>query len=1099
MKKYQITFTALLILAFLAAVIFSFSLETAKSELSPPTVGTGQIIITEICAKNNTIIANNDGKYPDYIELYNSGDDLSLQGFYLTDGKNTSKPFGEIFLAAGEYRLIFVEKEAMGFSIGASGGDCIELKDAEGNTVAQATTLAMQADQVMLYSGGEYILSYDACPGFADAATFREGTVKSESAVVINELLSQNVFSLPDENGKFCDVLELYNYSSEAVHLGGWHLSDSVENRFRYHLPETTLASGELLLIFCDGENYISESGEIHANFGLSFGEIVCLTDREGGYVTLDVESLGEDVSLSRTADGSYEAAAVSLGYPNDESGCEALRQSRINDASPLVISEVLLSSAELPYRGAIRDVVEIFNRSEESVSTEGWFLSDGGDPYDYALPNRELAPGACMVVLCADGAGEEYSGFSLNSSDVLYLTAPDYRHAQPVACNASESGKSLALHEIDGEMSYTMGEPSPGYANTEENEAKYLREVLPQGLRFSEMMSSNSSYLKGSYGTTCDWLELYNASQEDIWLADYSLTDNCKELRRYPLPEQTLKAGEYCVLLLSRDGKNLPKNYPIVPMNLSSDGETLYLSKSGEIVDYVFLPALKTDTSFGRADGAAEFSLLASVTPNKANGAAALLSDAPVALTPQGVYDDVDSITVELSAKGTIYYTTDSSKPSSYSQCYTAPIELTKTTVIRAVCFEEGKSASEIVNLTYVINEYDELPVACLVAEPNQLFSEGSGILVEGPNVPEDEPFPYVSANYWWDVERSATVSLFETDGSSFTADCGIKTFGGYSRALPKKSIAVFFRNQYGVSTLDYPLFGEEGLDSYESFVFRACGQDSLRAMMRDPMISSLVATHTNVAVQKYKAVNLYINGRYWGVYYIREKINENYVAGNFNADRQDVTLCGASGLASAEYAALINYVRNHDLSDAECYAYVCSQVDVEEYMDYIIAEMWIGNADNGNIKFCKTTEGKWTWIMYDVDYAFYYAAYNAVSDHLNPNGTGSGDMFPTILIRSLLKNEEFKEAFLRRMAWQMNTIWTEETLLPWIDAFEDRIEADMQKDCARWSRTYSVWRDDVEDLRTFAKTRNAYMLEHIRSYFDLTTEQMREYGFKV
>lgn len=1098
MKKYQMIFTAFLIAAFVAAIIFGFSLESAKSELFAPTVESGQVIITEICAKNDTIIANNDGKYPDYIELYNSGDDLSLQGFYLTDGKKTSKPFGEIFLAAGEYRLIFVEKEAMGFSVGASGGDCIELKDGEGNTVAQATILAMQADQVMLYSDGEYILSYDASPGFADAASFLEGSAKS-GAVVINELLTQNVSSLPDENGNFCDVLELYNRSSEAVRLGGWYLSDSVENRFRYHLPETTLAAGELLLIFCDGENYISENGEIHTNFGLSFGETVCLTDREGGYVTLDVESLGENVSLSRTADGTYEAAAVSLGYPNDENGCEAFLRGRVNDDSPLVISEVLLSSAELPYRGAICDVVEIFNRSEEAVSTDGWYLSDGGDPYEYELPKRELAPGACMVVICGDGAGEEYSGFSLNSSDVLYLTAPDYRYARPVACNASESGKSVVLQEIGGEMSYVMGEPSLGYANTEENEAKYLREALPQGLRFSEMMSSNSSYLKGSYGTTCDWLELYNASQEDIWLADYCLTDNCRELRRYPLPEQTLKAGEYCVLLLSKDGKNLPKNYPIVPMNLSSDGETLYLSKSGEIVDYVFLPALKTDTSYGRADGAAEFSLLASVTPNKANGAAAQISDTPVALTPQGVYDDVDSITVELSAKGTIYYTTDSSAPSVYSECYTDPIELTKTTVIRAVCCEEGKSASEIVSLTYVINEYDELPVACLVAEPYQLFSEGSGILVEGPNVPEDEPFPYVSANYWWDVERSATVSLFETDGSGFTAECGIKTFGGYSRALPKKSIAVFFRNKYGVNDLEYPLFGEEGLDCYESFVFRACGQDSLRAMMRDPMISSLVAAHTNVAVQKYKAVNLYINGRYWGVYYIREKINENYVAGNFNADKQDVTLCGASGLASSEYAALINYVRNHDLSDAECYAYVCSQVDVEEYMDYIIAEMWIGNADNGNIKFCKTTDGKWTWIMYDVDYAFYYASYDAVSDHLNPNGTGSGDMFPTVLIRNLLTNEEFKEVFLRRMAWQMNTVWTEETLLPWIDAFEDRIETDMQKDCERWSRTYSVWRGDVDDLRSFAKTRNAYMLEHIRSYFDLTTEQMREYGFKV
>lgn len=1089
-------FSVLLILALAASISFGFWLESAETA-SPESerVEVGQIIFTEICGKNDTILANNDGKYPDYIELYNSGEDVSLQGFCLSDGKKTSEPFEDIVLAAGEYRLIFVDKETMGFSIGASGGDSLQLKDAAGNTVAEVTTVAMQADQVMAYSDGKYVLTYDASPGFADATAFRDGTAQTESAVVINELLAENVSSLPDENGKYCDVIELYNRSSETVRLGGCYLSDSLENRFRYHLPEITLARGEFLVIFCDGENYIAESGEIHANFALSCGETICLTDRTGGYVTLDVESVGEDVSLSRAEDGTYEASSVSLGYPNDENGREAFLQSRLYDDSPLVISEVLPKNADLPYRGEFRDVVEICNISAETVSTVGWYLSDGGDPYKYALPQCELAAGECLIILCGDGAGEQYTGFSLGKDDVLYLTAPDYRYAQPVSLNASKIGKSIVLQE----GSYVMGETSLGYANTAENEAKFSEETLPQGLRISEMMSSNDSYLKGSYGTTCDWMELYNASTQDIWLADYYLTDNGKALYRYRLPEQMLKAGEYCVILLSKDGTNLSKNYPVLPLNLSSDGETLYLSSEGKVVDYVFLPALKTDISYGRADGAAEFSVLASVTPNRANGAAAQISAPPVAVTPQGVYDDVESVIVELSANGTIYYTTDCSKPTVYSKVYTEPIELTETTVIRMICCEEGKSVSDVVNLTYVINEYDELPVACLVAESSQLFSEAGGILVKGPNVPDDEAFPYLSANYWWDVERKATVSLFETDGSGFSANCGIKTFGGYSRALAKKSLAVFFRNDYGVNTLNYRLFGEEGLDSYESFVFRACGQDSVRAMMRDPMISSLVATYTDVAVQKYKAVDLYINGRYWGVYYIREKINENYVAGNFNADREDIALCGASGTANSEYAALINYVRNHDLSDPECYAYVCSQVDVEEYMDYIIAEMWIGNADNGNIKFCKTTEGKWTWIMYDVDYAFYSSSYNAVREHLNPNGTGSGDMFPTVLIRNLLDNAEFKDAFLRRMAWQMNTIWTKETLLPWIDAFEGMIETDMVKDCERWSRSYSVWRSDVETLRTFAKNRNAYMLEHIQSYFGLTTEQMREYGFDI
>ncbi len=1104
MKKRKALLAVLLLLIFVGVLALTLFLDHTKQEsLLVDYVEEYDIIISEICTKNVTVIADNNGKYPDYVEIYNQGDDVSLRGLYLTDGKKDSEPFGDVMLASGEYRLIFLGDDITGFALSASGGDSLQIKDALGRIIAQTNTTALQADQAMLYEKGEYLLSYNVSPGFANdsegIAAFRNGKPSDEPKIVISELLTENVSALPDENGLYCDVVELYNNTENTVALGGYCLSDSLSERFRYRLPDWELAAGEYLLIYCDGGNYIGENGELHVNFGLAHGEELCLTDSKGGYVSLKVQSVGEDLSLSLTQEGSYESAPASLGYPNDEVGGELFAQSRIDENSPLLISEVLLSSAQIPYEGKIRDVVEIVNRSDEKVSTAGWYLSDGGDPYEYALPIKELAPGECLVLLCEDGNGTEYTGFSLTESDLLRLTGPSYRYAPPVSCEMTETGKSILLTEETGGVFYVTGEISLGYENTSEHEELYRQSLKPEGLMISEMMSANMSYLKGSYATTCDWIELYNASQEAVNLGEYFLTDDGGELCRYPLPEQTLNAGEYCVILLSERGMNLIRGYPVLPFNLSSDGETLYLSKGNEIVDYVFLPSLPTDTSYGRASDAATYSTLSNVTPGSKNGSVAEISNVPEVSVPQGVYDDVESLVIELSGEGEIYYTTNCAKPNRYSTLYTGPIEIKKTTVLRVICYEEGKEASAILNLTYVVNEYDELAVACLVAEPAQLFDDYSGIMVQGVNVGEDDEFPYHNANYWWAVERKATVSLFDVDGSGFTANCGISMFGGYSRALAKKSLAVFFRDYYGDGSLDYPLYGEEGLDSYESFVFRGCGQDSIDAMMRDPLLSSMVAEYTDVAVQKYKPVNLYINGRYWGIYYIREKINENYVAGNFNADKEDVTLCMANGRSSQEYVALIDYVRSHDLTDPECYEYVCSQVDIQEYMDYIIAEMWICNTDNGNIKFCKTTEGKWTWIMYDVDYAFHSYTFNTLLDHLNPDGTGAGNNFSTTLIRGLLENEEFKDAFLRRMAWQMNTIWTEENVIAHIDAFEAMIENDMVKDCARWYRNYNGWRNDVEFLRTFARNRNYYMLQHIQWQFDLTTEEMLAYGFDV
>ena len=109
-------------------------------------------------------------------------------------------------------------------------------------------------------------------------------------------------------------------------------------------------------------------------------------------------------------------------------------------------------------------------------------------------------------------------------------------------------------------------------------------------------------------------------------------------------------------------------------------------------------------------------------------------------------------------------------------------------------------------------------------------------------------------------------------------------------------KSFSCFFRASYGNSALRYPLFGEDGLDTYEAFLFRNTGQDYAKARMRDPLLADLISRETDVAVQKNRPVVLYLNGEFWGVYYIREKINENYVAGNYNVDQDQVDLTRAN-----------------------------------------------------------------------------------------------------------------------------------------------------------------------------------------------------------
>lgn len=1089
MEKQNKKLVLLMLLGLIATVALGLLLDRSSAPVESS--GDYQIRITEICAKNESIIADNDGVFRDYIELYNAGSDVSLAGFTLTDGQGECAPFGDAVLGAGEYRLVFLGTEVTGFSLGASGGDCIQLKDPAGGIVVQTNVAAMTEDQVMLYQGGLYHTTHDASPGFpndeAGLAAFRQGSVSEEPQILISEILAENVTACPDEQGYYGDVIELHNVSGRDLSLGGFWLSDNPQQRFRFHMPDVTLAAEGYLLIYCDGKNYTDETGAIHANFGLSLGDVLCLTDRSGGYITADVAFAGEDCSVALNQEGGFAAAAPSLGYPNTEDGIHRFDQSRIDGHAPLVISEVLLSDALVPYGGTPEDVVEITNRSNNTVSTAGWYLTDGGDPYEFPLPEQELAPGEYLVLVCSPST----TGFSLREGETLSLTTPEYRISSPVTCVLTEPGTGISL-QTEG---YAFTAPSLGYPNDAQGQESYAAAIRPGDLLISELMTGNRSYLLGPYGVGCDWVEFYNASTAPISLADYYLSDDPLVPEKCPLPDITLEPGEYCVILLAGKPDHLLKGYSWIPMTLSSEGDGLYLSHEGTITDYAVIPALVPDVSYGRPQDSSAFSTLASVTPGKPNSPAAEPAPMPQAVTAQGVYEDVEYLDVELLGEGDIYYTTDCTVPGANATLYTGPIRLTETTVIRAVCRQSGMIQSQVLDLTYLINEKDNLPAVALVLEPDDLWSSEHGIYAMGYNA--NPAYPHEGANYFQRWEKSASVSLFEQDGSGFTSPCGLRIFGGYSRALSMKAFSCFFRDAYGAPELNYPLFGEEGLDSYEAFVLRASGQDVFTTRMRDVLMTSLLAEATDVPVQKYRPVVLYLNGEYWGVYYIREKVSENYVAGNYNVSPDSVILAEQNGYDCEEYMEMYTYAVTHDLSQAEHYAHISELMDIDEYIDFIVAQMCIGNPDNGNVKYFKYDGGKWTWIFFDTDHGLGNVAFHSLAEHMNPAGSGFVGNLSTRLINSLMKNREFKDKFLTRMAWQLNNIWTPENILARIDYLESLIGQDMVKDYIRWGYDPSIRAKHVESLRSVASRRRDIMIAYVKAYFNLTNEQMQSYGF--
>ena len=1098
MKYKNRILSGALLLCLILVIFAALALGGEKANEGAPIQDTsGQNIqILEVCAKNETILADNGGKYPDYIELYNPGPPVNLQGYTLTNGQAVSPPLGDLPMDTDTYRVIYLGTDHTGFGIRASGGDTIRLIDPQGITVSQVTIPASTEDQVLLWQEEGFVLSTDASPGFSNdalgIAAFHQGNHTQDMAVRISEVLTANQSSLPDENGHYRDVVELCNTSSDFVRLSGWYLSDSVSERYRFCLPEMTLSPGSYLVLYCDGENYIGPGGEIHTNFALSRGESVCLTDSRGNYCYVATQYLGDDVSLALQPDGSYAAAEVSLGYPNDVAGAQALAATRLYSDSPLILSEILLSSAGLPYQGTFQDAVEIYNRSSAPVSTAGWYLTDDSNPYRFPLPERELAAGECMVVLCS----KTETGFALSAGDVLSLTAPNFLYAPRVVCSDGSLGQSMSAQLSGGELSYAFGEPTLGYENRPENSDAFGKTLQPQGLRISEVMSSNSTYLQGPGGTACDWIELYNGSDSYLELSNYALTTNANNLQKYPLPQQTLAPGESVCLLLCQTETDLPSGYHRLPFSLSAAGEALYLSKNGIVADFVFLPELRANTAYGRAPGSYRYGVMETPTPGKSNSQIAAISAPVTALTQPGAYNDAAYLDITLSAPGEIYYTTNCTTPSRSSQKYSGPIRITKTTVLRVICYEDGKQASRIVDLTYLLNENDGLSVVSIVTPPGNLWSEDYGIYASGPGwTPE---FPHHGANYWMDWEYPATISLLDQQEEGFfSVPCGLKIFGGYSRANSKKSLACMFRGEYGAAYLEYPVFGEAGLDRYKAIVLRAGGQDAFMTRIRDEVITSYVNQELGIPVQKYRPVVVYLNGQYYGLHFIREKVNENYVAGNYQVAKEDVDLTYWDGPNSPAYRALADYARQNDLSQQAHFDYVASQIDLQNYTDYMITQMWIGNIDTANNKFFSTPEQPWTWVLFDTDLSMRDWSNDSVADQLDASQLHNIDVNSKVLLLRLLENEGYKDYFLRRAAWQCNQVWVADKLIAQIDAVQEQVADVMEKDCQRWRCSYKDWLYYVETMRDFARKRGPYFLKSLQRHFGLTDQQMIEYGF--
>ncbi len=635
-----------------------------------------------------------------------------------------------------------------------------------------------------------------------------------------------------------------------------------------------------------------------------------------------------------------------------------------------------------------------------------------------------------------------------------------------------------------------------------------------------NEILASNTSTnLSEKSKNFVDWIEIYNDSDTRVSIGNWYLSDNKAKPTKWEIPfGRSLGSKEFKLFWFDKDDTSDYKNFM-----LNVDGETIYLfNQELVLVDSISYPLQIPDVSYGRLSGSLnELVYFQEPTPMKKNPVSGnkvlVFSGETIFSHKAGFYDTSFNLALSLPGDANkIYYTLDGSKPNLSSKVYTAPFEISNNTVVKAMAFSKDRLPGKVVTKSFFIKESVNLPVVSLTIDPEYLWDKEIGIYVDGANYIKDE---WESANYFQDWERPVTVEYFEINSEAgFNINAGVRIHGRSSRTHAQKTLAIFAREKYGNQIVPYKLYGEKSPETIKSFLLRTGGNDWGITMFLDGFIHTLVNGKIDIDAQLYQPAIVYLNGEYWGIHNIREKINADYIKNKHQINLSKIDIIEANDIYADEmkasqgdmndYNKMIEFIENNELSIKENYDQIKEWVDINEFINYMATQAYISNFDwpNSNQKFWKekNVTGKWRWILYDTDLSFKEKGeleFNYI-EHMLVDDSSKYVTVPwsNYLIRKLFESEELKNEFIQRIAVYLNTIFEPTHVLAVLDSIKRNIEPEITRNLIKWggirqnvvplfetSMTQAEWEVNVEYYKEFAKSRPSVLRKSMIEYFDL------------
>jgi hypothetical protein len=792
---------------------------------------------------------------------------------------------------------------------------------------------------------------------------------------------------------------------------------------------------------------------------------------------------------------------------------------------------------------GEASDWIELFNSTEDTINLQGWWLSDDlTELQKWSFPDLVLPPDS-FALLFASGKNRKAQ---VDHWETVVHAEENWKYWIPDG-NPPQAWNNIGFDDdnwLEGPGGFGRGDGDDNTVLPDSVATVYLRKsftildtsVISYAVLHMDYDDAFVAYLNGVEiaRTNIGWPGKYQ--DWDDWSYDTHFA-----LMVQGLPPEVFRIdmdlfrsvaieGENILAIQGLNAWNNHGNSSLIPFlsfaimdssfnymqtpewftegiyhlhcnfGLSSVGEGVYLSDTdGQLVSYLEFPYLMADQSFGLSlDGGGTNVYFGTPSPGFSN------HDSPIATgyakTPQfdlqsGFYPGSVSVGFANYQPGdTIRYTLDGSWVSDTAMLYSGPIYLDSTSVVKARVFKKGLLPGKTATNTFFIGYESNLPVLSISLNPHDLWDWEEGIYVMGPNAEPNSP--HFGANFWMDWEKPIHVEYFDTlQQLGFELDADIVIHGGFSRAYPQKSLRILTSGKYDQDRISYQLYPDKDIHEFKKIVLRNSGQDFNITHFRDGIMHDLVKTNTHNDYQAYQPAIVFLNGAYWGIHNMREKIDRFYINENFGVPLDSVELL-RDNIKIVEgdyyhYMQMITYIKSFWVVDSVKYDSICKLLDIENYSDYFITEMYYSNPDwpRHNTKYWRKSDatGRWRYILSDIDFGlgrYHSPSINELERVLHGNILWSDNHQA---IRRLMTYPLYRQYFINRSADLFNTVLHPDRIFNRVEEVRNYLSDEMQVHMPRWNSSYSEWENNVQNLVYFVENRRPYVWQHYQDEFDL------------